>query len=138
VIARERDPDSHRVILVAAPASIRPELADQAKERLRLRHRAGGTLFDGAVYRTIAPAGRMTVAAPFLNARKRPLMAARWPGKNAPVSSAPAWRPHMSGRAWIIAPRAPGLLSSPSGAAAHCRRHQQRTTLGPSGHEPAV
>ena len=44
VIARERDPDLHCVILVAAQASIRPELADQAKDRLRLRHRAGGIL----------------------------------------------------------------------------------------------
>ncbi len=42
VIACQRDPDLHRVILVAAQASIRPELADQAKDRLRLRHRARG------------------------------------------------------------------------------------------------
>src|SRR5205823_12365178 len=49
VIARERDPDFHRVILVAAPASIRPELADQAKDRLRLRYCAGGILVDGAL-----------------------------------------------------------------------------------------
>jgi hypothetical protein len=55
VIARQRNPDSHRVILVAAQASIRPELGGQAKDRLRLRRRAEGMLAIGLAWQFPGP-----------------------------------------------------------------------------------